>query len=76
MLQADLLQLHDTYASWQEKNEENGNVEYKLGHEVRTIKERSNKGVVVEWKSPEGKVEDARFDELILACGEYAFGTG
>lgn len=67
------IQLHDTYSAWKSKAEEGGNVTYKLGHEVVNIKERSNKGVVVEYKTPgggDGESQEERFDELILAVGE------
>lgn len=66
-------QLHDCYAAWQRKAEEGGNVTFKLGHEVVNVKERSDKGVVIEYKAPggrDGESQEARFDELILAVGE------
>ena len=34
------------------------------------VKERNSKGCVIEYKTPDGKTEEARFDDLILACGE------
>jgi pyruvate/2-oxoglutarate dehydrogenase complex dihydrolipoamide dehydrogenase (E3) component len=64
-----MTQLHDTYSAWKSKSEEGRNVTFKLGHEVVQIKERSDKGVVVEFKTPEGETKEGRFDELILAVG-------
>ncbi|KAK1926729.1 FAD/NAD(P)-binding domain-containing protein [Papiliotrema laurentii] len=59
--------LHDTYTAWKSKCEEGGNVTFNLGHEVVSVKERSKKGVVIEYKTPEGQVQEGRFDDLILA---------
>ena len=65
----DMLQLHDAYASWKKKCSENGNVDFKLSHEVMEIKERDRNGVTVAWKTPDGKLASGRFDDLILAVG-------
>ena len=44
---------------------------YNLGHEVLEVKDRSKAGVVIEYKTPGGEREDAHFDDLILAVGEW-----
>jgi len=48
-------------------------VTYKLGHEVFEVRDRSKAGVVIAYKTPDGETEDAHFDDLILAVGEYTW---
>jgi hypothetical protein len=61
-------QLSDTYAVWQHKAEQAGNVTFLLGHPVIHIISRTKKRTVLEYRIlSSGELRTAGFDSLILA---------
>lgn len=63
-----LSQLSDTYAEWQRKVEQAGNVTFLLGHTVTRLVSRTKKRTVLEFRTPSSdELHTAEFQSIILA---------